>query len=83
MATLGRAIDGSISDIPCPSCSRQTLMLRYVVSLDSRIGYLVFWCDSCLRGLKVSRVEAPDGVAVRSLEDPSALEGLPSIAYVE
>lgn len=61
----------------CPDCGLFRLQVRFIVNPDTRVGYALLWCAACLRGISVSRVRAPEGMPVRSLDDPASTEGVP------
>ncbi|WP_037671364.1 hypothetical protein [Streptomyces griseus] len=67
----------------CPHCGRGEVRLRYVVDPDSRVGFALMWCDACGHGISVSRVRAPEGAPVRSIDDATATEGVPEFTRVE
>ncbi|MFE5868061.1 hypothetical protein ACFQ6V_05310 [Streptomyces roseifaciens] len=66
----------------CPDCDKRQLNLRYVVDADSRIGYALFWCGGCLRGISVSRVRAPESMPTWSLDDPTAVADVPDFIRI-
>jgi hypothetical protein len=61
----------------CPQCGREWLRARYIADQESRLGYVLFWCDACLHGISVSRVRAPQGAPIWSLDDPESTAGVP------
>lgn len=63
---------------PCPDCGQYQLELRYIVDVNSRIGYVLFWCGSCLHGISVSRARAPEGLGVWPIDDPESIVGVPN-----
>ena len=68
----------------CPCCGREaTLRTRYVVDRGTRVGYLLMWCDACLRGISISRVQAPEGAEARWFDDSDALAGVPEFTRCE
>jgi hypothetical protein len=75
--------DGDVSGIPCPDCGRRRLEFRYIVDIESRIGYVLFWCNACLRGISVSRVRAPEGMTTYEIGDVAATEGIPNFTRRE
>lgn len=62
---------------PCPNCGRIQLRNRYIVNPESRLGYVLVWCEACLHGVSVSRVRAPDGAPIWPMEDPASVAGIP------
>lgn len=61
----------------CVDCGQQGLNVRYVVKAESRVGYALFWCNACLHGISISRVRAPEGCPVWSIDDDQSLAGVP------
>ncbi len=62
---------------PCPDCGRDQLKVRYIVDTNSRIGYALFWCAACLHGIAISRVRAPEGMPIWSIDDPGSTADVP------
>ena len=54
----------------CPECGARTVDLQYVGDLNSRIGFLSMWCNTCLHGIHGSRVRVPENETMLSFEDP-------------
>jgi hypothetical protein len=46
----------------CPACEQQRVHYLYIGDAATRVGYLVIWCNACLRGTRISRTIAPIGV---------------------
>jgi hypothetical protein len=74
---------GDARHIPCPNCGRSELKIRYIVNSESRIGYVLFWCEACLHGISVSRVRAPEGIPTYALDDPESIAGVPKFTQLE
>ncbi len=55
--------------IICPSCRNGNVSFQYVGDIDSRIGYLDIWCDSCNHGIHLSRVKVPNNISMLSFYD--------------
>lgn len=68
---------GEVGPVPCPDCGQDRLEVRYLVTPEDRLGYVLLWCGACLRGISVSRVRAPEGAPSRSVDDPASLEDVP------
>ena len=66
--------------VPCPNCGQCRIEVRYVVDADTRIGYALVWCHSCLHGISVSRVRASEGMRMWPIEDPESIVGVPRFA---
>lgn len=60
----------AISDAPCPNCSHRTLRLIFTGPRGGAFGYASFWCDTCLKGIHISRAPIPDGVSARPIDAP-------------
>jgi hypothetical protein len=56
--------------IACPSCGSLSIDYQYVGDANSRVGYLALWCDKCLTGIQLSRVEAPQSVELMPFDSP-------------
>ena len=54
----------------CPSCA-SIVKLRMVMVGDvhTRLGYGAIWCESCLKGVKMSRVAACEGMRVITFDN--------------
>ncbi|SDO95281.1 hypothetical protein [Actinacidiphila guanduensis] len=85
LRVLSQVVDrkGDVGLIPCPECGQNRLEIRYIVKLETRIGYVLLWCGACLHGISVSRVRAPEGAPTWSIEDPASVEGVPDFARRE
>ncbi|MGH2731389.1 MAG: hypothetical protein ACRDJG_00275 [Actinomycetota bacterium] len=57
----------------CPNCGQSPLRLVFIGNPASRIGYADFWCDNCLYGLRISRVEVPAGVEMLPFSTPDGV----------
>ncbi|MDX2699060.1 hypothetical protein PV416_42535 [Streptomyces ipomoeae] len=68
---------------PCPNCGRSQLRVQYLANMESRVGYALFWCDACLHGISVSRVQVPEGAPVRPIDDPESLADIPHFERIE
>jgi hypothetical protein len=77
-----------VGDLPerrseiCPSCSDGIIQYQYVGDVQTRIGYASVWCDSCSRGIVISRVSAPNGVSMLSFEDVTKSHSIPDFTQV-
>lgn len=69
--------EAKVDTIACLDCGQLRLQVRYIVNPDTRVGYALFWCSSCLHGISVSRVRAPNGLPTWSIDDLSSLNGVP------
>ena len=57
----------------CPSCGAASIECQYVGDIHTRIGYADIWCNSCNRGVHVSRARAPDHVDLLPMGVPEAV----------
>lgn len=57
----------------CPRCGRMTIRYQYVGDIESRIGFLMVWCDSCFHGTHLSRVKAPATVHMIPMDAQGAV----------
>lgn len=80
LRVLGLVADrqGEVHSLSCPNCGHDQLQVRYIVKPESRIGYVLLWCGACLHGISVSRVRAPKGAPIRSIDDPTSVEDVPN-----
>ncbi|MPY61803.1 hypothetical protein [Streptomyces spongiae] len=69
----GDAVEGR-----CPHCGREELHARYVADRESRLGYVLFWCEACVHGISVSRARAPEDAPIRPFGDPASTAGVPA-----
>jgi len=49
---------------PCPNCGKSAINFQFVGDINTHIGHLYLWCNSCFHGIHVSRVQIPNGVNV-------------------
>jgi len=69
--------------LECPNCGALEIQYQYVGNVPSRIGYLAMWCGSCLTGIQLSRVEAPECVEILSFDaDPESFKRIPRFRQV-
>jgi hypothetical protein len=54
----------------CPECGAKTIDMQFVGNLKKRTGYFSMWCDTCLRGIHISRTSIPENVTMLSFDDP-------------
>lgn len=58
-----------IKPVQCPTCGQNDVRVLYTGDVDTRIGCLDVWCNSCLEGIHISRAKVPitaDNVAFRT-----------------
>ena len=49
-----------LDEVFCPNCGKHMINYLYIGDEKTRMGYLQIWCESCLTGIYVSRVKAPE-----------------------
>lgn len=79
---IASAIDDSALPL-CPACGGERVDYTYVGDAISRIGYLVVWCNACLKGTRVSRVKAPIGVHFMPFSDDASAVAVRIPAFKE
>ena len=50
----------------CPICKNQSIRFQYVGDERNMTGILSIWCDSCLKGIRVGKVNIPKNIAFLS-----------------
>lgn len=58
-------------EVACPNCGHTALRLDFMAHESDHTGYGMFWCDSCLFGIRVCRTAVPAGVAFHPMGAPS------------
>lgn len=71
------------STLACPSCGQKKYAIRNIANPQTRLGYALFWCESCLNGIKFTPAKAPDDVRVWPIDDPESLAGVPAFTHVD
>jgi hypothetical protein len=59
-----------VADVACPNCGHRTLRLVFTGDIDRGVGYGHFWCDTCLKGIGISRAPLPIGATVQDIHLP-------------
>jgi hypothetical protein len=54
----------------CPECGGQTIDMQFVGDVTKRTGYFSMWCNTCLRGIHISRTRIPKNEVMLSFTDP-------------
>ena len=71
-----------ISKIECPNCEECEIDYTYVGDGDTRIGFLLIWCNKCFKGIRISRAIAP--VNAKFVTFKSNLKGIfPIVEFVD
>lgn len=64
----------------CPMCDEATVDFMYGGDRAARIGYGLFWCNSCNKGIHISRLTIPDSVPREKIIDFSDSNGSDKLA---
>jgi len=73
-----------LHDAQCPKCQEKHLKYKYFGNIENRIGYEVFWCDSCKKGIRISRVIVPEDEEIVSIDDEEHIrKETPEIELIE
>jgi len=46
----------------CPSCRAENVSTFRSKEAATKVGWVAFWCNTCLEGIQVSRVKFDDGI---------------------
>lgn len=68
--------------IKCPNCGKCGIDYTYVGDETDRTGYLLIWCNKCLKGTYVSRAKAPENAKFINFDDKSK-SAVPEYEFVE
>lgn len=60
--------------VACPNCQSTSLKLVFTSWKGGDIGYASFWCEECLFGISLSRVNIPAGAQIR-VSDGTSIVG--------
>ncbi|WP_086349254.1 hypothetical protein [Candidatus Enterococcus clewellii] len=64
-------------DTFCPSCSCASVDYCYCGDRKTRVGYGLFWCMSCKKGIHISRLTIPETIPdgkIAYFDDPNGAE---------
>ncbi|MCM3702074.1 hypothetical protein [Paenibacillus macerans] len=50
----------SVPELNCPHCGSQNVSFEYIGDVQRREGYFLMWCNNCLEGIHISRIEIPE-----------------------
>lgn len=65
--TLSAVIHENVPRLPtisCPGCSSSHIKFEYIGDIEKRQGYFLLWCEDCLEGIHISRINIPDKAKV-------------------
>lgn len=65
---LSAKIQENDIDLICPKCNKKDIDHIYVGDINSRLGFMEVWCNSCLHGIHISRVKIPNDMEMLSFE---------------
>lgn len=54
--------------VSCPGCGEGSVQVSYTGDPETRIGYAIAWCESCKRGIYLSRVAIPPGAEMLTFD---------------
>lgn len=59
--------------LDCPSCSGHNIDYEFIGDSEKRIGFFLMWCNDCLEGIHISRIEIPKRAQVIPFDAPPEL----------
>ncbi len=62
--------------VHCPECGDHAIDYEFVGDLETRMGYCLVWCNSCLVGINISRTKVPNDAEMISFEQVENGEGI-------
>jgi hypothetical protein len=70
LAKYEAAYEAIPEDLPaaCPNCGHDALRLVFTGNTTRLVGWAAFWCDNCLQGITISRVQIPEGAVIRDID---------------
>lgn len=60
---LAKTVKQTIPNCPllnCPNCNSNNIAYEYIGDSQKREGYFLTWCNNCLEGLHISRIDIPE-----------------------
>jgi hypothetical protein len=70
---LSAVVQETVPDVPkinCTSCSSSNISFEYIGDSEKRQGYLLLWCNNCLEGIHISRIQIPEMANVVPFKGP-------------
>lgn len=58
----------------CPQCGINAVDYVYVGDSKKNVGYFLIWCVNCNKGIRISRVEIPQGARMIEFNDIESLK---------
>lgn len=82
---LNPKFNGTKEVLICPNCGANTIRYQFVGDSEHMIGHLYLWCDKCLHGIHVSRVNIPKDVEILPYGVPVEIlkNKIPKYKFVE
>ncbi|QUH28786.1 hypothetical protein [Vallitalea guaymasensis] len=81
---ISQLINGEKIVFTCPNCNSHEVDYQYIGDSKTGIGYLLFWCNKCLKGIHISRVIIPPKAKFISFDisDEELLRKVPNFEQV-
>lgn len=57
----------------CPNCNSNNIAYEFIGDSRKREGYFLIWCNNCLEGLHISRIDIPELAKMIPFGSPSEL----------
>lgn len=73
---LQHTVKETVPDSPllnCPNCSCHNIEYEFIGDAQNKKGYFLIWCNDCLEGLHISRIEITKQARIIPLGGPSEL----------
>lgn len=70
---LSAIVQETVPDVPkinCPNCNSTNISFEYIGDREKRQGYFLIWCNNCLEGIHISRIQIPEKAKVIPLRGP-------------
>ncbi|WP_155973082.1 hypothetical protein [Paenibacillus sp. Leaf72] len=64
LAAIVKETYPNVPKFKCPSCSSGNINFEYIGDAIRRKGYFLIWCNECLEGILISRIEIPEKATV-------------------
>jgi hypothetical protein len=73
--TYSQVLDGAIPQ--CPSCRSSRVKLVLIANGETRMGFGFIWCEHCLEGMHISRLQVPLGASFIPIDQAASEWTLP------
>ncbi|MBU5353310.1 hypothetical protein ACN9MH_04820 [Paenibacillus silvae] len=57
----------------CPNCNSNNIAYEFIGDSQKREGYFLIWCNNCLEGVHISRINIPELAKMIPFGSPSEL----------